>query len=190
MQGAGIAEWPLVRGRLRLRTRFPARRQWHVCPSLSAGATEQAAADPAPVRFEPPDWVTRGPGCIADMRIEEMKALAQKRLNVADFSVGNRRYQVIYVLSQVLDCLWAVVPKPDVALKGGSKWHVVKVRSCGACNPPQVCDLVCVRTCVRACVRACVRVCVRARVRAWVRLASIVCVRGGSRREMLGQSLD
>ena len=36
MRRADITEWPLVRGRLRLRTSFPARRQWHVC-SLSRG---------------------------------------------------------------------------------------------------------------------------------------------------------
>ena len=32
--GAGITEWPLVRGRFRLRTRFPGRRQWHVWSRL------------------------------------------------------------------------------------------------------------------------------------------------------------
>ena len=31
VQGAGTTEGPMVRGRLRLRTRFPARREWHVC---------------------------------------------------------------------------------------------------------------------------------------------------------------
>ena len=30
VRGAGITEWPLVRGRLLLRNSFPARRQWHV----------------------------------------------------------------------------------------------------------------------------------------------------------------
>ena len=41
VQGAGITEWPLIRGRLLLRTSFPARRWWHVwaCPCWRAPST-------------------------------------------------------------------------------------------------------------------------------------------------------